>query len=767
MIVGIDLGTTNCSISYATKDDVKLFCVEEKSLFPSILYLPQGHEVSTSKHYLTGREAVRLGAQIPSRLVHSAKSWLGTSHVGKNDAILPLSSDPSIQKISPIEALRRIIDQIRLSWNEKHPALEEQHVVLTVPASFDEKARRQVLEAMQKAGIKNFTFLEEPQAAFYNIMPHADFQAGDCILVCDIGGGTTDFSLIAVKEKSFERVLVGEHLLIGGDNIDHAIAYRLKERLNCDLSESEWLTLVQEARTGKEEFLEEKEIVLFSAGVSLIGSAKKVKLYRKDIEECLSEFFQPVSEITPRKRTMQGFGLPFDAEPNILLHLARFLHDAPRPTLVLFNGGQTKSELVQRKVLEALGGHVKALPLLDPEHAVSRGAALFGLASLGIKGQKIKAGSGRSYYLEVEGGKGVLLIPSGFEFGSTRRLAQEFILRSGRVQFNLYASQQKDPFVELSDEFSKQGELQATLQGSNAYLEVHLSEIGILEVRAISQDKTYTLEFSLDAKLKKCGILDTELFERMQARIHEGWTALEEEAGEPRDKWSITLIRHLFDVLERTPKFWNMAGFLLRPGTGHILDPERIAKVWKIILQESFDDPQLWIAIRRIAPGLTKGQQLYVKTPLFKRLNLQAKGREEQYHAEELVRTLASLELLEIKDKVKLGNALLECLEKGNIRPAYLWALGRLGARVPLFATASALIGKETVEKWLERLLVLQDPGTREWKLMLSQLARKTPVPHLDISESLRGRVNPEELNDEAREELIGDSLPLGIALLS
>lgn len=872
-VIGIDLGTTNCAVSYARMDNeakIKTFSIpqltenglEEKDLLPSALYLPEGHEIAENetvlpweapKHYFTGAKALSLGRKIPSRLVLSAKSWLAVSFSGRSDAILPIAADPSLQKISPIEALKRLIDHIKRAWNfthKEHP-LEEQFVVLTVPASFDEKARRMVLQAMEKAGIKQFTFLEEPQSAFYHLLSTAvdRFTAGDCILVCDIGGGTTDFSLIEVKEGAkglvFERVLVGEHLLIGGDNIDNDLAFRLKERIESaggKIKEDDWLLLVQEARRAKEEGFF-KEIVLFGSSRELIRSMQKVLIYRKDFEEGVSAFFQFLpweeAKMPSIGKGMRTFGLPFEGEPNILKHLARFLSSYKgefKVSHVLFNGGQTKEPLVQEKILDALkkwfpSNTVNPLPLLEPELAVCKGAVAFGLAKQKIRGQKIQGGSSRSYFLEVEphaneGKSGVLVLPSGFEFGETATIDPLFLLKTNKpVQFNLYSSSTKGRLGDIAflnaDEFSMQGRLHGEIRVKEAaehlpvFLEAHLTEIGILEIRARAKDTgaLFTFEFSLDNKAKEKQIvhsekIDPEIILKMKKTLIESfghknlWQMLEQEASKERQEWPAALLRELFDTLiegvdakmraKEKARFWNTLGFLMRPGIGYPLDQERIAKIWKIILQEGLEnfseerELQMWIALRRIAAGLSKGQQIFCKTPLFKRLfgsnpsRIEPKGRSEQYLMEELIRTLGSLELIEIKDKVKLGNALLECIEKGNAKKGYLWSLGRLGTRVPVFATAGSLISKDVIEKWLERLLALASQDSREWKLLLMQLARYTPLPHLQVSDSLREVVKnslsdfedlkrtldeTDHIETEMQEELIGDSIPIGVAL--
>lgn len=891
-IIGIDLGTTNTALFYARRDEAGFPSrqfkflqltgegAQEKPILPSAVYLIQGHETEKGSldlpwdgplHYAVGEMAMHLGKRIPSRLILSAKSWLAVSYSGSKDAILPASGDETLAKISPLESIRRLLDHIKKAWNhqfKKHP-IEEQSVIMTVPASFDDKARRIVLEAAVKAGLQNIVFLEEPQAAFYHALEEEgcpSFGEGDLILVADIGGGTTDFSLIrhkgADKSSGFERVAVSDHLLIGGDNIDRAIAYRLREKIEERgeaLTESEWLSLIRAAKESKEELLtnpqkSEKEIVLFGSSSSLLKGVKKVIAQRRDIEEAHAGFFQmfPWSEagFSMKPKGIQAFGLPYEAEPNILRHLAKFLlpyvERGEKLTHVLFNGGQTKSAIVVDAVMEAITGWfghsgIVKIPSQDPDLAVAKGALLFGLASAGLKGNLIKGGSPRTFVLEVESASqdeklAVVALPSGTERGFPCRIETPFSLRANQpVLFNLYSLPGifQGRIGELlpidAERFYFQGQLQTVvkMRGEDelpVYLESKISEIGILELNAfaLKGGHQWSFEFSLKEPLKEnrqeslAVSVSKEDIARAKSLLNEAFRdgkslpgllpALEKVVSLPRSQFPLLLLRALFDELidsfepsklsdDKITRFWNCVGFFMRPGFGHPLDKERMQKIWKIILKEGADrfrdrdaELQFWIAMRRVAPGMIKGQQLHLQKALFRRVNmnegkvLNPKGRQEQYIVEELIRTLASLELIEIKDKIKLGNALLKTVKNGFVKESYLWSLGRVGARVPLYASVSSQVGKNVAEEWLKEAIALFEADNKEWNLLLAQLSRKTAADHLDISSQLRDQVKVrlenyaellglidgvDEASSPLEETLLGDSIPLGLKLVS
>jgi Ethanolamine utilization protein EutJ (predicted chaperonin) len=419
------------------------------------------------------------GAENAGRLVASAKSWLSHSGVDRTSPLVPFRAPEGVEKISPVEASRRYLEHLRQAWDSAFPdaPFTGQQVLVTVPASFDAVARELTLEAAQQAGYRNLTLLEEPQAAFYAwIERHADWRervrVGDLILVVDIGGGTTDFSLIAITERSGElaldRVAVGEHILLGGDNIDLALAGVVSQRLaekGTRIDSRQLQTLWNNCRIAKEKLLEagsklrEQAVTILGKGSGVVGGTIKATLHRDDIERVLSEGFLPAvtSNDMPkveRRAGLQEIGLPYAADPAITRHLARFLRQQAAtseqgavrrgpsglacPTHVLFNGGILKAALVRERLLATLNSWlaaeglepVKPLSGEDLMHAVARGAAYHGLARRG-HGVRIRGGVPRTYYVGIRSAmpaapgfpapvKALTVVPFGMEEGSRR-----------------------------------------------------------------------------------------------------------------------------------------------------------------------------------------------------------------------------------------------------------------------------------------------------------------------------------------------------------
>ncbi len=529
-VIGIDLGTTNCALAYARHPDdprepapVSLFEVpqlvnpgevRDELLLPSFLYLPGPSDFPAGSiglpwdqkaQYVVGALAQKRGAEVASRLVASAKSWLSHPGVDRTAPILPFGgretpAPESIPKVSPVEASRRYLQRLREAWDFKQPdaPFSEQQALVTVPASFDAVARELTLRAAEEAGYKNLLLLEEPQAAFYAwIERHPDWRervgVGDLILVVDIGGGTTDFTLIAVTEQagelSLDRVAVGEHILLGGDNIDLALARHLEQQLaekGTKLDAMQLHALWQQCRLAKERLLakdnkkREEPVTILGRGTGLVGGTIKTKLAAEDVERLLDEGFLPAvsSHDMPQRRKMglAEIGLPYAADAAITRHLARFLrqqaaqseHGSVRrgasglaaPTHVLFNGGVLRSGMVRERILQVLNswlaeeGLAPAAPLLgeDLMHAVARGAAYYGLARTG-RGVRIRGGVPRSYYVGIESSlpavpgmrtplKALTVAPFGMEEGTSIDLpGREFGLIVGEpAEFRFFQS---------------------------------------------------------------------------------------------------------------------------------------------------------------------------------------------------------------------------------------------------------------------------------------------------------------------------------------
>jgi len=572
-IVGIDLGTTNSAVAFAETTaggaiasfDVAQLVGEgsmaERPTLPSFLYIGGEHDVApgalalpwdATRTYAVGEFARAQGARVPGRLVSSAKSWLCHGGVDRAAAILPWAAPEDVDKLSPVEASARYLDHLREAWGARFAAapLAEQDVVLTVPASFDEVARELTLAAARRAGLTRVTLLEEPQAAFYAwIAAHAGdwetrLRPHRLALVVDVGGGTTDFSLIGItpdgERLALERLAVGDHILLGGDNIDVALARLLEPRLGEKLDSQRWHALTNLCRAAKETLLgdappSEVPIRLGGRGGAVIGGTLSGTLTRAEVEALvLDGFFPPVpADARPRKTPrvgLQEWGLPFAVEAEVPRHLAAFAaqHAGERPIdVVLFNGGALTPALIRDRLVAQLaswnGGAAPAvLDSASLDLAVSRGAAYYGLVRRGL-GVRIGGGSPRAYFLGLAPTAGlppeavdtVCLVARGMHDGQAVEITspQFTVLANRPVSFPLFASSTRlgdaagalvraprDTLTELPPirtvlRFGKK--LAAT------ELPVHvgatLTEVGTLEVwcRSLTSEHRWRLQFAL------------------------------------------------------------------------------------------------------------------------------------------------------------------------------------------------------------------------------------------------------------------------------
>jgi molecular chaperone DnaK (HSP70) len=547
-VIGIDLGTTNCALAFARGESVEQFAipqlvqpgeVREESLLPSFVFLdPAGP--------IVGVLAQKLGIENAGRLVASAKSWLSHPGVDREAPILPPNSPEGVNKISPVEASRLYLAHLRKAWNEKYPGepFNSQQVLVTVPASFDEVARELTLKAAEQAEYSDVVLLEEPQAAFYawidrNSNWREQVGVGDLVLVIDIGGGTTDFTLIAVKEQAgeiaLERIAVGDHILLGGDNIDAALAHSVAQTLPKKLDAIQFHALWQQCRTAKEALLEEDSkgehsITILGRGTGVVGGTIKTKLRRDDLHRILLDGFLPVVPIDAvpeaRHASLSEFGLPYAADPAITRHLAHFLHrQGAQPTHVLFNGGVLRAKLVRERVIEVLNQWlpkpVTSLASEDLMHAVARGAAYYGLARQG-KGVRVRGGVPRSYYIGIETAmpavpgmkpplKALTVVPFGMEEGGGHQIKnRQFALRIGdRARFRLFSStdRKEDAPGELLEEIAPEMEeltpVEVSLPGNAGEtvavkLESLVTETGMLELWFVAADgRRWKLEFNV------------------------------------------------------------------------------------------------------------------------------------------------------------------------------------------------------------------------------------------------------------------------------
>jgi len=526
--VGIDLGTTHCVLSYAdiTDSDDGEFSqqvmaipqltspgvVEESFQLPSFLY--QAHEAelaegstalpwSAKPDYLVGEIARTMGSKTPIRLVSSAKSWLCHAGVDCKSPILPADAPEEVERVSPFQATTAYLQHIRDAWQNLHPdaPLEEQDLVITVPASFDPAARELTVESARVVGLEQAILLEEPQAALYSWIEKSqgDWRkqatCGDIIMVIDVGGGTTDLSLIAVTEKDgnleLTRVAVGDHILLGGDNMDLALAYTLKAKLEKDGKRLEpWQVqaLTHSCRDAKEKIFNNSDIdniplVVANRGSSLMSGNLRTELTREEVNRVLVEGFLPKVAVgdRPVSRTRTGLrtaGLPYAQDAAITRHLAAFLAkqlnatddlkdiNLPEhatflhPTAVLFNGGVLKANALAERLMEVLNSWLTAeqapearlLAGADLDLAVARGAAYYGFVRKG-KGVRIRGGTAAAYYVGIESAmpavpgmapeiEALCIAPFGMEEGTQEELPDdEFGLVIGEpVRFRFFAS---------------------------------------------------------------------------------------------------------------------------------------------------------------------------------------------------------------------------------------------------------------------------------------------------------------------------------------
>lgn len=560
--IGIDLGTTHCALSYvdiercdgeqvvqevlAIPQLTAPGSVESLPLLPSFIYLPHPSELASgdlslpwasAQDFAVGEMARSRGAATPIRLVLSAKSWLCHPGVDRRAAILPNDAPPEVERLSPFEASRRYLAHLRSAWDQAHPEAPfgEQQIVVTIPASFDPAARELTAEAAAAAGCAQLTLLEEPQAALYSWIQKSaggwrkQVRPGEIILVVDVGGGTSDFSLIAVLEREgqleLHRVAVGEHILLGGDNMDLALAYAVAAKLSAQgakLDAWQLRALTHACRAAKETLLGDGELaavplVIASRGAKLISGSLRSELTRDELTSTLLDGFFPASAVADRpqaraRAALTQLGLPYAQDAAVTRHLAAFLARQVaatdelegfagalpagatflHPNAVLFNGGVFKSELLASRTLQTVNswlaaeGAPAARPLAggDLDLAVARGAAYYGYVRRG-QGVRIRGGTARSYYVAVESLRpavpgvpppvqALCLAPFGMEEGSAAALsAQEFGLVVGEeVRFRFFGSsvRRHDQVGTLldawaPDELQELDEIRTTLPG--------------------------------------------------------------------------------------------------------------------------------------------------------------------------------------------------------------------------------------------------------------------------------------------------------------
>ncbi len=923
--VGIDLGTTHTVVAaidakgrrkykarivpFEIPQIVDSGEVGKRLLLPSFLYLPSPHEFpagalalpwDAERTWVAGEFARKRGSEVPARLVTSAKSWLCHGRVDRTAAILPWGAPEEVGRISPVEASARYLRHVKEAWAaETGTPLEEQDLVLTVPASFDEAARELTALAAKAAGLEKITVLEEPQAAFYSWLDrHRDdwtdlVRPGQLVLVCDVGGGTSDFTLIEVVDDGgkpgFRRVAVGDHLLLGGDNMDLALAARLEPELvgpGGKLDAAQWSSLRLACRLAKEALLgeaglERTTVAIPGRGSKLVGGTLKVEVDRRSVEEWLLEGFLPRTAAgdRPQRGARTGLGelsLPYASDPAITRHLAAFLADAGRaagtgprrPDLLLYNGGVFKAECLRRRLLDVLGawfpeaGPPAALemPPEDLDLAVARGASYYGLVRRG-EGVKIAGGTPRSFYVGLAGQPVALCVaPQGLEEGEEVDVeGREFeLLIRQPVVFPLYTSSHHpehaagdlapiDPETMASlppiRTVLKSGRKQQA-EKVRVRLRAALTEVGTLELWCVAADSDRRWRLNLDVRSEPEPIappapeaapetgpprrrdeppaIPDEAVASAEALIRstfaKGRTApdpklapvrlmknLEETLGHKRGAWAPAVLRRLWpallDVAERRKadgdaesRWFNLAGYLLRPGFGFPADDFRVKQVWKLF-EEGIAHPkgvqsavEFWILWRRVAGGLVRGQQ----EDLFRRISTRlfaaddaGKKRVRKFAQEdaELWRAAASLERIDPRDKIRLGDALASRLGSRDEISVELWALGRVGARTPLYGPIDAAVPPDSAARWIRAIFDAGLEG-REAHFALAHLARMTGDRPRDIDPMTRRLVvqalesggaaarqvkmasEVVELDAEDQAQMFGDSLPPALHLV-
>jgi molecular chaperone DnaK (HSP70) len=881
-LIGIDLGTTNSVVAYLdTRNDadaaslirvlpvpqlVKPGEVGTLAAVPSFLYFPTDEELSAGgvsatwneqPPMVTGVLAREQGALVPNRQVSSAKSWLSYPGAHRRGKILPAQAEPPQPMISPVEASARYLMHLRDAWNDaigsdEEMRFEHQEIVLTVPGSFDEEARELTVEAARRAELENLTLLEEPLAAFYAWIAanpqalagrHEELCDGELILICDIGGGTTDFSLIRARrvagELQFERTAIGEHLLLGGDNLDFALVRHVEKKLNgATLTLRQRYALRRTCCAAKERLLSDSSlervpVTILGSGWAVVGEALSTVLTREEVLQILADGFLPITALKamPAAGTATGLrelGLPYASDPAITKHLAAFLTQAAeakdgssanarmvRPDAVLFNGGFCAPAVTRDRIVEALsawfgGAQTRWSPKLlkndEVESAVARGAAYYGRVRRG-SGMRIQAGNARTYYIGFRSEhalQGICVLPAGVEEGTTLPLLnREFTVLANRpVSFTLYSSRTRHdahgqvaaldeasvhrhpPLVSLL-RYGKRRDVHLAIR-----LRASFTEVGTLELWCESRDTPHRwrLQFELRGEEAQVQQLDSAKRQLVPARSSDVAASdtnfeaaaqliknvfsgsapdapltpealiaqMEAAVGAKRDSWPISAIRRFTDVLievtagrKRSPRHeirWlSLAGFCLRPGFGVPDDDGRVNRLRTIASSNLafVDDLQCQVAalvlLRRIAGGIRASEQL----ALYRKHSSAPGGKKKRINRQleyEKWRLLANFEHLQATIRASLGHELMAKIRKEPDDAIWLWSLGRMGARIPLYGPLHSVVEPEIAGEWLKALLDLPKLTTATGTA-IALIARRTDDRSRDIDEVLRKQV--------------------------
>ena len=956
--IGIDLGTTNSALAWTdARHPIRVLDVPQLSepgetrafpTLPSFLYFPTDAEQragiarlpwNESPGVVAGVFARDHGALVPARQVSSAKSWLVHAAVDRTAPLLPWGFEEG-PRVSPVEASALLLSHLRDAWNstQASPAgtgsLERQQVVLTVPASFDEEARELTVQAARDAGLVDVILIEEPVAALYAwIASHrrqtaAHLSGGSLVLVCDVGGGTTDFSLVRATAAShapapvaadrgsdtatrvedrtgvqFERIAIGEHLLLGGDNVDLALAAVVERKLAQPgaprLTLAQHQVLRRKCSAAKEQLLstagpERVRITLLGAGRDVVGGGRSADLTRDEALATLTDGFLPITRpddlpARDRRMALRELGLPFESEPAITRHLAAFLsragRDAPgrmlRPDAVLFNGGFFTPAVARERILDALAAWFGERPAVlendRPEAAVAVGAAFYARLREDPDAARrllIRAGSARAYYIALEAQASgattaVCVMPRGTQEGTALTLDRVFSVTTNQpAAFTLFSSTLRSDAANdivsfgADEEVHRHAPLVTVLRYGkrsrrvplSVRLRVAFTETGTLELWCESQatEHRWRLAFNLraaeadalDASVSSAGEepaagsdeavigaesvasavqLITAVFgEPIASVVHPSSTQatpavplvtstaglspealvgeIEATLGFGKHAWPLGVIRQLADALlahatgrTRSPahevRWLNLVGFCIRPGFGTPLDAWRISELRKVYaaglaFPKEIQNQVEWLVLwQRVSGGFSAGHQRELAQRVMGQLGI---GQRKPAHVNaqierEAWRLLGSLERLDAGQRTNLGDELLKRIRREPRNRAWLWTIGRLGARVPFYGPLNSIVPAAVAERWIEAVLSKQ--MSEEAAEAVAQIGARTEDRARDLSEEVRlqaiarlrtAGIRPEivlplaELVPRGRldtVQIFGESLPQGLRL--
>jgi molecular chaperone DnaK (HSP70) len=910
-VVGIDLGTSHTSLAFAecrAGADVEALPIaqwvagrrrDEHVLLPSVAYAPLEGELpdvpAAPGSWVIGEYARARSQETLGRAIASAKSWLCHAGVDRSGPILPWGSAlvPDAEKLSPVDVSRRILEQAMQALAQHRPGFEwrDLAVVITVPASFDQTARKLTVMAAERAGL-SARLLEEPQAAFYDYLASERSELESLtaergplrVLVCDIGGGTTDLSLIDVSLEggalSLRRSAVGRHLLLGGDNMDLAVARLAENKLGEALDPARLGQLRTAARGAKEALLAEgarpsATLRLLDKGSSLFAGSIGIELGREEVRAVVLDGFFPSTALDElpeaRRAGLTTLGLPFERDPAVTRHIAEFLrrHAGGKvPDALLFNGGVMRSPLVRERLRECLSDwgerDVVVLSARHPELAVCRGAVRYGLALAGF-GPRIEGGTAQGYYVAIESSEpgareALCVVPRGSKEGERHVLGgRRFELLVGRpARFQLYAhdSALHAPGARVSVDAEYQPlpalttvpELDQVPADTRVLVQLdgELSAVGTVELGCsvddpaaaqagrLAEPRRFQLAFELGAReprpvseaparkssVRPLSSLDPQRWLAAEDALMRVFGKGRKDVG-PREakdllrtlerglgarrQWDLELSRKLADLLLAASKartrsedhermFWMLSGFCLRPGFGHVRDAERVTALWSCFepglthrdAERTWQ--QYWIAWRRVAGGLSEKMQTQVRDvidPALAPAELKLK-KSKQLRAptgEDLLELGSHLERLPQARRAALGGWLLD--RTWSDRDPRLWThIGRIGARVPVYASAHHVLPGSVVERWIEPLLRERWSEVNTAAASAFSLSRVTGDETRDVSPRLRAEVAralervaaPDEwrravlehvpVSLAEREAQLGEDLPLGLRLV-